>query len=279
MAKYRFSYVHRYALWRAYDGRCFYCDRPLDFQDMTIDHIIPECLAEHPDELEQLRLKYDIGDNIPAFQVNDFCNWVPAHLRCNTRKGTRIFPKKITLFILQEVQRRLPAVKQELESLERERTKGRALGSLGTGVERQHVSVQEVRQLLRELETDQHAYEPLVATFGLLVDDVLEGGHLSDHVPRFYPHLCDWLEQDLVKHLATILSTPFHYTEPSKRDGECLSVRMVFPGLDAAELDRFDRSWWEILEVGNFWEILGQGYAQAFGEEASLPSAEFEDTD
>ena len=51
MTKHRFSYVERYALWRAYDGRCFYCEKPLDFQDMTVDHIIPEWLIVRPNYL------------------------------------------------------------------------------------------------------------------------------------------------------------------------------------------------------------------------------------
>jgi hypothetical protein len=46
MGKYRFSYAQRYALWRAYDMKCFYCEKPLDFRNMTIDHVLPEHLHE-----------------------------------------------------------------------------------------------------------------------------------------------------------------------------------------------------------------------------------------
>ena len=61
MTKHRFSYVERYALWRAYDGRCFYCEKPLDFQDMTVDHIIPEWLIEHSERLQGKRELVSVG--------------------------------------------------------------------------------------------------------------------------------------------------------------------------------------------------------------------------
>src|SRR5690348_17136401 len=106
MTKHRFSYVERYSLWKAYDGRCFYCEKPLDFPEMAIDHVVPEWLSEHPEKLGALRAKYKIDLNGPGFQINDFGNWVPAHpLRCNGRKGGDIFPKRLTLLLLQEVQR------------------------------------------------------------------------------------------------------------------------------------------------------------------------------
>ena len=68
MMKHRFSYVERYSLWRAYDGHCFFCEKPLDFQDMTVDHIVPKWLTEHPEKLRHLRLEYEIDIFFPGFQ-------------------------------------------------------------------------------------------------------------------------------------------------------------------------------------------------------------------
>lgn len=274
MSKHRFSHIERYALWKAYDGRCFYCEEPLDFQDMTIDHIVPEHLVEHSDELRQLRRDYDIDDNIPNFQVNGFANWVPAHPRkCNTRKGIEIFPKKMLLLILHEVQRKLPRVQKQLQLLQKDRGRTHLFRSLGAAIENKHLSVDDVRKFLVEIESKQHSDEPLVLTFGLRTDDLFEHDYpLPQDVPRYYPYLCDWLELDLVNHLCSILTTPFHYTQPSERSGESLSIRIVFPELDVSSLDNFDRPWWEILEALNFWELFGNSYKDAFPD---LPSQEY----
>jgi hypothetical protein len=270
MTKHRFSYVERYALWRAYDGRCFYCEKPLDFQDMTVDHIIPEWLIEHSEKLQQLRQEYEIDAEFPGFQINDYGNWVPAHPRkCNARKGSEIFPKRTTLLLLQEVQRRLGKVRQEVEMLSRKRSKARLFGSLSAAIENKHLTVHEVREFVVEIERTQYADEPLVLTFGLTIENVLNSEKLPTDIPQAYPYLCDWLELDLVKHLRSIITTSFHYTQPSERDGECLSVRLVFPGLHDAELERFDRPWWGILEAANFWEIFGEHYLDAFPEPPS----------
>ena len=265
MNKHRFSYVERYALWRAYDGRCFHCEKPLDFRDMTIDHVIPEWLVEEPERLRQVRQDYEIDENFPDFQINDFTNWVPAHSRrCNVRKGPQVFPKKIILLLLQDVQQHLHKVREELESLSQGRTRAHLFGSLGTAIENKRLSVQEVHEFLGEIESSQHAEEPLVLTFGLTIDEVLSNDLFPEDIPREYPYLCDWLELDLVKRLRAAISTPFHYTQPSERSGEGLSVRIVFPGLNESELDKFDPMWWEILEAANFWEVFGERYEDAF---------------
>ena len=263
MTKHRFSYSQRYALWRAYDGRCFYCEQPLDFQDMTIDHVVPEALLLQPDKLAKLRAEYELDRNAPGFRINDFSNWVPAHPRkCNARKGGKVFPKRMTLLLLQEVQRHLAHVHGELERLTELRGKSHVLGSLGSALEGKHVTIEEVHRVVRDVERSQHADEPLVLTFGFAVEDIDD--MLPKDAPRDYPYLCDWLEADLIKHLRSILATPFHYTEPSERSEVGLSVRIVFPGVNPGAFDRFDRPWWKILEAAGYWDIFGDTYANAY---------------
>ncbi len=265
--------MERYALWKAYDGRCFYCEKPLDFQDMTVDHILPERLSENPSELRRLCQEYNIHENFPDFQVNNFTNWVPAHPRkCNVRKGGKIFPKKMTLLILQDANDHLRKVRQELEKMGKKRNISRLLGSLSTAIEKKHLTVQQVRKFVSQIEEAQHADEPPVLTFGLMIEDVIRSDTLPFDVPREYPYLCNWLELDLVKHLRAIITTPFHYTQPSERWGDGLSVRIVFPNLNDEQLERFSLPWWEILEVGCFLEILGEKYNVAFPD---LPKQEY----
>ena len=273
MSKYRFSYCERYALWGAYKGRCFYCEKPLDFQEMTIDHVLPESLTEHPGKLMWLRREYEIDESFPAFQINDFSNWVPAHFRkCNACKGNEILPKNIVLLLLDKVHQRLPTVRQKYEAMSRMRGKSRVLGSLGAAIEKGHLSIPEVRQFVAQAERAQHTQEPFVLTFSLMMEDVVDRDVLPSNVRREYAYLCDWLELDLVKRLRAAITTPFHYTQPSERSGEGLSVRIVFPGLDISEIEGLNVVWWEILEAANFWDIFGEHYEDAFPE---LPEHEY----
>jgi hypothetical protein len=240
---------------------------------MTVDHILPERLSEHPAELRCLRQEYEIDENFPGFQINDFSNWVPAHFRkCNIRKGKEIYPKKMTLLLLESVQRNLPKVRQELEELSRRRGRDHLFASLSAAIENKCLSVQKVIEFVTQIEKSQHAEEPLVLTFGLMVEDVINSKMLPCDVPQEYPYLCDWLELNLVKHLRTIITTPFHYTQPSERSGEGLSVRIVFPRLNVGEIEKFSLPWWEILEAANFWDIFGGKYVNAFPD---LPKQEY----
>lgn len=85
MAKYRFKTEQRFALWKASDRKCFWCGEPMVFREVTVDHIFPERLLNEPQELQRIAAEYGLGTE---FAINDFCNWVPAHGRCNQEKGT-----------------------------------------------------------------------------------------------------------------------------------------------------------------------------------------------
>lgn len=265
MAVFRFTNSQRYALYKAYDGRCFYCEGPIDFREMTVDHVVPESLLEDLPRLAKLRDDYGIDDVAPGFQINDFSNWVPAHARkCNTGKSDSILPRKLLLLCLQEVQKKLPTVRAEHAKLDRSRSRSHALGALSAAIEKRHLSIDDVRAFVAELEAAPREAEPIVVTFGLGLEDLKGHDEIPKQLLEDYPALCDSLELSLVTHLRSILTTKFHYTEPSERWGDGLSVRIVFPGLDIVELDEFALPWWKILEATTYWEIFGERYQDAF---------------
>jgi len=88
-----------------------------------------------------------------------------------------------------------------------------------------------------------------VATFGVLIHELVSDPDLPADAPKQYPLLCDWLEQDLMARLESLLFENQHMME-SGRNGETLSVRVAFdwnPG--HAPLEFGDLGWWEVLEV------------------------------
>lgn len=277
MAKYKISYAQKYALWRAYDMKCFYCERPLDFRNVTIDHVIPEYLdkEENEDNWKKIKIEYDLEENFPHFSINDYCNWVPSDgTGCNFRKGGTLLPKKVTLFYLSQVQKQLPKVAKELARLARNRKEGRVLGELSVALEENTLSETHVMELLRNLEFERTREEPLVITLGLAIDTLFEEQllpELPDEMIGNYVTLCDWLEKDLSDKLRSLSSYSFHYAEASARNGDTLSVRLVFPELSLDEFDKLELHkiqtvipWWEILEITNFYQVYRLTYQEAY---------------
>ncbi|HCN19203.1 MAG: hypothetical protein A3C38_05215 [Planctomycetes bacterium RIFCSPHIGHO2_02_FULL_50_42] len=102
----------------------------------------------------------------------------------------------------------------------------------------------------------ERAKEVWVSSFGLVIAEVLESDNLPIGAPRDYVYLCDWLEEDLKTRLESVPIGPFIFTEPSSRDGECLSVRIAFKWSPHNQpLDFGNLCWWQVTEVGPFKEF------------------------
>jgi len=243
----------RYAIWRAHEERCIYCRETLRYRDVWIDHILPESLLNAPQELQRVIEEYGLS---PDFSINDHCNWVPSHWRCNLDKGRTIFERGTALYYIGIAQSKSDKAR-EIERRTIQNLKAdKLLGSLEIAIDEGLLSKEAVASIIQQrLEPEEEIYEPVVITFGLTIYKVLDSGLLERDVPTNYPALCDWLEKDLIRQLKSLLSCEFYYTEASGRDGETLSVRLAFIQLDCDELNRFTSPWWEILEVAPYSEI------------------------
>ncbi len=269
---YRLSYTYRYALWRAYDMKCFYCKRPVDFLNVEIDHVIPQSLAASPGALPKIEQEYEITENFPGFSINGLTNLVPSDgAYCNVHKGNMLLPKAATLFYLSLVQRNLPKVEKELARLARSVQKGKVFGEMSVALESGAIVGSEILEFLQNFELKCIKDEPLVITFGLAVDETQEMRGVPSEAEIPYPVFCDLLETELDDFLRNATSYSFHYAEVSSRTGETLSVRLVFPELDFEDLDKVPLSeidefmpWWEILEVTSFYKVYGQTYQDAY---------------
>lgn len=90
------------------------------------------------------------------------------------------------------------------------------------------------------------------ATFGVRVEDLAAAPELPSSAPQGYPHLCDWLEKELIRRLSGSALEDITLLEDS-RTGETLSVRVGFRwDPQRGPLDLGDPGWWEVLEVAPF---------------------------
>jgi len=260
---YKFKNSQRDAIWRAWDKNCYLCERHVRYLELDIDHVVPESLLKKPAELQILRDDLGIDATIPNFQINDFCNWAPAHRRpCNSTKTDYHAP--ITLFILKKIQTKLPRVYEILEASKREETEDKILSKLHLDIERGNVSLDAIQELVDAERKKAPLEDPIVLAFGLSIHDLYRNPDFKTGRTLSYPALCDWLEADLQRHLAKTLKTDFEYSEPSHRDGENLTVRIVFPGLAQGSLANFSRSWWHILEQSTFRTLYQTSYRQEY---------------
>lgn len=122
---------------------------------------------------------------------------------------------------------------------------------------------------LRDIYPIEEVTAPIVwvATFGIVIEDLIENYELPASAPPTYAHLCDWLEEDLMKRLSKSPLEAFTLLEDS-RNGETLSVRVGFKwNHDKIPLNFGDIGWWEILEIAEFESIYaGQDWKEIFKE-------------
>jgi hypothetical protein len=96
--KYKFSRIERYIIWKTHDQACYWCGEPISLKTSSIDHIIPKDLES---DIDRIKKEYSLPAN---FNINDFCNWIPAHNNCNSKKGFELFkPSPVFLAILNDV--------------------------------------------------------------------------------------------------------------------------------------------------------------------------------
>lgn len=146
MAKYDFSAAESFGVWHAFDGLCFWCGTPLIFRDVTVDHVVPESVGDDEGKFTSIKAMYGLADN---FSVNTFLNWVPAHGKCNQRKGQDLFsPSPAMIAILESVAKRAPIAEVAAANATADKNKGRILGRLRSALEAEKITRKEVEELL-----------------------------------------------------------------------------------------------------------------------------------
>ncbi len=118
------SIVERIAICTAHAKRCAYCEEPLPYADLEIDHIIPQSLRKKPQELQNLLVLFSLPAN---FDLDSLDNLLPAHRRCNLRKKASVFSQSNARFFLEIAQEKLGTVRSLIPQLEIESSREKLL--------------------------------------------------------------------------------------------------------------------------------------------------------
>jgi len=124
MSSQKFSAIQREAIWRAYDRKCAYTRALLDISSFHIDHIIPETLADTP---EQLKETLEKCGRDATFDLFDWENLVPAAPGANLQKSSHVFDPAAAMFYLGIAAIKKPEVLKELVKVKKRAASSRAL--------------------------------------------------------------------------------------------------------------------------------------------------------
>lgn len=129
MAKQKFTIQHRRAIWTAYAMRCFYCREPLRWDNLRIDHIVPEYLSSDPDALRAKLSELGLPETW-TLQAN--ANLVGSCDRCNARKRALMPPANQLILWTTETSAKAPQIEGLRQEFEREDRKDLVIVQLET---------------------------------------------------------------------------------------------------------------------------------------------------
>lgn len=139
---------YREAIWKVHNYLCMLCERPLDFADMEIDHVVPESWDRLP-ESERTENLAAIG--LPSdFKILSRLNHAPLHGRCNNRKRATPYPMGVTAIYLNLIGAKQPALTKELALLVKGRTLSVILNMIANSVEKDRFSKEDLADGLRD---------------------------------------------------------------------------------------------------------------------------------
>lgn len=267
MIEYCKKYEYRYAIYRAYESKCFFCKEPISFNDLNIDHIIPQKLKEDNDKLSDVLSEYEILKSYPDFTIDSLLNLVPCHGKCNHRKKDLLLPKETVLYYLLLTHKKISIILNEIDRLRIDKKKGEVLAELDIALEQNKISVDEILEIINSWKFRMIVDSPLVVCFGLNINETLNIRGMTTSDTAHYINICDNFESELFEFLRLKTNFSFHTSESSARNGETLSVRLVFPELKIDDVNdlplkqiNLHMPWWEILEINNYFIIYNSEY-------------------
>ena len=126
MADQKFSASEREALWLAYGKKCGYKREPLDISNFHIDHILPESLADNPEEFERVKIELGLNKN---FDLMGFENLLPCKPPVNEQKSSLVLEPPFIYYFLGIAASKKPDIEKNLEQIKKRNIRGRARSS------------------------------------------------------------------------------------------------------------------------------------------------------
>lgn len=152
MANQKFDASEREAIWLAHQKKCAYSRELLDVSNFHIDHILPESLANAPEEFERVKARFDLDKDFDLF---GFENLLPCKPGVNLQKGPLLLEPGPVHYFLGLAASKKAEVESNLVRIEKRKNRGRALILLQQCLERGELSPEEVARIL-----DEHNEEP-----------------------------------------------------------------------------------------------------------------------
>ncbi len=181
-------FLKRLAIWRAYNKRCVYTSPPIDFHELHIDHIIPERLAEEPDELKTLLSRLDLPLD---FDLDSTRNLVPCRSNINLLKGGRTLNEGTIKFFLDEAASKAEKIEIEEASIKRSIEKDDILLPIGAAIEEGILSQEQALAYLREWGSCRVSLSASLEFEDLIISGMVQpsqAAQLMDERVRANPH-------------------------------------------------------------------------------------------
>ncbi len=168
----------RLAVFTVHRGRCWLCNTPVAFNEMEVEHIIPESLIGNAKLADVLKL-YGRSED---FDLNSYENWMPAHRRCNGFKGDLVLEAApIVLIWLQKAAAAAAEARRIEKAAISERELDRSIARVLVAIERgqitdaQREAIGAIASFVEAVRPSEDKEEPLTIVAGLRV--VANKGH------------------------------------------------------------------------------------------------------
>lgn len=146
MSKYKFNNAERFIVWKTYDCKCFWCGEPIEHMNTTVDHVFSESLLDDTAELERVKLFYSLPDD---FEINDFCNWVPSHGNCNSKKSKKLFKKSPAfVMVVEQIAKKAVVAKKAYYKLLSQNSKDKVIMKILADLDNDTISDEDLFTLL-----------------------------------------------------------------------------------------------------------------------------------
>lgn len=177
MSHTKFDNIIRSALWTSYNNICFYCNRPLDWDDLHIDHLIPESIAKNKVNFNSLKIEFDLDK---YFDVNAFYNLVPTHGKCNLRKNDELFAKQTILFYLGLTQKSLAKITQEIDKLKKRKNRGQLLSKVQSALATNLIDIKELQRIVEQAQQNNWNIKEIKLPSGIeFLDEIYDSFYLN----------------------------------------------------------------------------------------------------